>query len=89
MRDGWKTGLTAGTRLSLPAGGWATHAEQLCDTDANVVVVEVGDEPAGLPGWVRLRGHAVDCRLDPTCPHPWCLELLVRAEALRDAATQR
>ncbi|MCX4468979.1 hypothetical protein OOK41_01395 [Micromonospora sp. NBC_01655] len=80
--------IPAGTRLSLRAGEWATHADQLGTTSIDLRVMNVGGEPTGVPGWVRVRGHGLDCRLAPRCLHPWCLELLVQVEALYDAANR-
>ncbi|WP_320067844.1 hypothetical protein [Micromonospora sp. RTGN7] len=80
--------IPAGTRVSLAAGEWATHAEQLGATPIDLRVVEVDALPAGVPGWTRVRGHGLDCRPDPVGPHPWCLEIVVRVEALYDAANR-
>lgn len=80
--------VPAGTRLSLPAGRWATHANQLGATPIDLRVVEVGVEPTDFPGWIRVRGHGLDCRTDPACRYPWCLEFLVQVEALYDAANR-
>ncbi|GAA2716125.1 hypothetical protein ACFY2R_08355 [Micromonospora olivasterospora] len=81
--------LPADTRLSLRAGEWATHGGQLGTTYLDLRVVDVGGEPTDVPGWVRVRGHGLECRwASVDCPEPWCIEITARSEALYDAANR-
>lgn len=81
--------VAAGERLSLRTGEWATHAGQLGTTYIDMRVVDVGGEPTDVPGWLRVRGHGLDCQWESVqCPEPWCLELLVKVEALYDATNR-
>lgn len=75
------------SRLSLRAGEWAGRGGEPGATYLDVRVVDVGESAES--GWVRVRGHSLECWWEQRrCPEPWCIEVLVRTEALYDAVNR-